>query len=145
MPVTNNVLVPLDGSTLAEAALDVASEMVRAAGGSLTLFIVTYAETAAPLREFAESEEVSTSDAAAIYLDQVADRLADDGVHVHQVTALGSNVAEEIVAHTEGTDVSMIVMTSHGRSGVGRWLLGGVTDKVIRISSVPVLVVPVRT
>lgn len=138
MAVSRNVLVPLDGSTLAECALDAARDIADV----ISLLVVTYASTAGSLREFAASEEVSAADAAAIYLDQVADRLG--GHEVRKDTVAGTNVAEEIVAYAAANDISMIVMSTHGRSGVGRWLLGNITDKVVRISPVPVLVVPAR-
>ncbi len=138
MAVSRNVLVPLDGSELAERALDAARDVAEA----ITLLVVTYATTAEPLREFAASEDVSTADAAAIYLDQVAARLS--GIEVRKVTVAGTNVAEEIVGYAEANDVSMIAMSTHGRSGVGRWLLGNITDKVVRSAPVPVLVVPAR-
>ncbi len=139
MAISRNVLVPLDGSELAECALDAARDVAEA----ITLLVVTYAATAEPLREFAASEDVSTADAAGIYLDQVAGRLA--GIEVRKVTVAGTNVAEEIVDYAGANDVSMIVMSTHGRSGVGRWLLGNITDKVVRSAPVPVLVVPART
>ncbi len=138
MAVSHNVLVPLDGSELAECALDAARDVAE----SITLLVVTYAPSAEPLREFAASEDVSTTDAAEIYLDQVAGRL--DGHDVRKVTVAGRNVAEEIVAYAAANDVTMIVMSTHGRSGIGRWLIGNITDKVVRISAVPVLVVPAR-
>ncbi len=139
MAISRNVLVPLDGSELAECALDAARDVAEA----ITLLVVTYAATAEPLREFAASEDVSTADAAGIYLDQVAGRLS--GIEVRKVTVAGTNVAEEIVDYAGANDVSMIVMSTHGRSGVGRWLLGNITDKVVRSAPVPVLVVPART
>ncbi len=138
MTVSRHVLVPLDGSELAERAIDAARDIADA----ITLLVVTYASSAEPLREFAASEQVSTSDAAEIYLDQVAGRLP--GHEVQQVTVAGTSVAEEIVTYADAHDVSMIVMSTHGRSGVGRWLIGNITDKVVRISPVPVLVVPAR-
>ena len=54
------------------------------------------------------------------------------------------NVAEAIVGYAYSNDIDMVIMASHGRSGLGRWLLGSVAEKVIRTAEVPVLVVPVR-
>ncbi len=138
MTVTRNVLVPLDGSELAEGALDA----VRDVADKLALLVVTYAPGTESLREFAMSEDVSTADAAEIYLDQVVGRLA--GREVTKAIVAGPNAAEEIVVYAEANDVTMIAMSTHGRSGVGRWLIGSITDKVVRSSPVPVLVVPTR-
>jgi nucleotide-binding universal stress UspA family protein len=80
--------------------------------------------------------------AADAYLDQVAARLGDSGVETVKTSSDGSNVAVEIVDRAGAEDVSMIVMTSHGRSGIGRWLLGSIADKVARSATVPVVIVP---
>lgn len=72
------------------------------------------------------------------------DRLASDpilqGVKVETVVAQG-NAAEKIIETSEEKNVDMIVMGSHGRSGVSRLFMGSVAEKVVRMSSVPVLIV----
>jgi nucleotide-binding universal stress UspA family protein len=142
MKSTANILVPLDGSDLAEAALDVAVEIAEPAGGRLTLFIAAEPEAAQALYSFAESEDITRAMAADAYLEQVAARMRDRGISAVMTSSDGKNVAEEIVSRADAEDVSMIVMTSHGRSGLGRWLLGSVADKVARSATVPVVIVP---
>ena len=142
MKSTANILVPLDGSDLAEEALEVAIEIAASAGGKVTLFVAADPEAAQALHSFADSEKMTRAMAADAYLDQVASRLADRGVETSSTSSDGTNAAEQIVERADAVDVSMIVMTSHGRSGVGRWLLGSVADKVARSSTVPVVIVP---
>lgn len=144
MTATSNILVPLDGSDLAEQAIDVAVDIAQPAGGSVTLFIAAEPEAARALHTFADSEDITTAMAADAYLDQVATRLESRGVRTIKTSSDGTNVAAEIVDRAAIEDVSMIVMTSHGRSGVERWLLGSVADKVARSSTVPVVIVPSR-
>jgi nucleotide-binding universal stress UspA family protein len=142
MPATSNILVPLDGSDLAEAAVDIAVEIAQPAGGTLTLFVAAEPDAAAALHSFADSEEITRAMAADAYLEQVAARVAERGVPTVTTSSDGTNVAEEIIEQATAKDASMIVMTSHGRSGIGRWLLGSVADKVARSATVPVVIVP---
>ena len=142
MKSTANILVPLDGSALAEKALEVALEIAKPAGGKITLFIAAEPEAAEALYSFAASEEMTRAMAADAYLDQVVGRLADQGVETTKTSSDGTNAAEQIVERAEAEDVTMVVMTSHGRSGIGRWLLGSVADKVARSATVPVVIVP---
>ena len=142
MPATANILVPLDGSDLAEGAVDVAVDLARPAGGKLTLFIAAEPEAAQALYAFADSEGITRAMAANAYLSQVADRVRERGVEVTQTSSDGTTVAGEIIDRAAAEGATMIVMTSHGRSGIGRWLLGSVADKVARSASVPVVIVP---
>jgi nucleotide-binding universal stress UspA family protein len=142
MTTTSNILVPLDGSKLAEAAVDVAAEIAQPAGGNLTLFVAADPEAAAELHKFADAADVTRAMAADAYLDQVATRLKGDDVEATKTSSDGTNAAAEIVDRAAAGDISMIVMTSHGRSGIGRWLLGSVAEKVARSATVPVLIVP---
>ena len=139
---TANVLVPLDGSTLAEEALDVAIDIAGPAGGVITLFVAAEPEAAAALHEFADSEEITQAMATNAYLEQVAERVKERGVQARPTSSDGTNVAAEIVDKAVDENATMIVMTSHGRSGIGRWLLGSVADKVARSATVPVAIVP---
>lgn len=142
MPATANILVPLDGSDLAEGAVDVAVDIARPAGGKLTLFIAAEPEAAQALYAFADSEGITRAMAATAYLAQVADRVRQRGIEVDQTSSDATNVADEIIDRAAAEGATMIVMTSHGRSGIGRWLLGSVADKVARSAAVPVVIVP---
>ena len=138
-----NILVPLDGSILAEEAVRVAVDIARPAGGTLTLFVAAEPEAAEALHSFADSQEITRAGAADAYLDQVAARVRTDGVDALKTSSDGTNPAVDIVERAAAEDISMIVLTSHGRSGIGRWLLGSVADKVARSATVPVVIVPI--
>jgi nucleotide-binding universal stress UspA family protein len=142
MNPTANILVPLDGSPLAEGALDVATDLVKRGGGKVTLFVAADEEAAEALHSFADSENMTRAMAADAYLDQVAGRLDDEGIETVKTSSDRRHAADEILDRADAEDVSMIVMASHGRSGVGRWLLGSVADKVARSATVPITIVP---
>jgi nucleotide-binding universal stress UspA family protein len=74
------------------------------------------------------------------YLDRIAKGLQKKGLKVGTAVLLG-RPAEEITVFAEQTDVDLIVMASHGRSGPSRWAYGSVADKVFRGSNAPVLMV----
>jgi len=144
MAATTNVLVPLDGSELAEGAVDVAVDIAEPAGGKITLFVAAEPDAAKSLYQFADSEDLTQAMATNSYLEQVAARVRDRGVEATVTSSDGTNVAEEIVSKAADENASLIVMTSHGRSGIGRWLLGSITDKVARSTTVPVVIVPCK-
>ena len=137
-----NILVPLDGSVLAEEAIRVAVDIARPAGGTLTLFVAAEPDAAEALHSYADSQQITRAGAADAYLDQVAARVRNEGVEAVKTSSDGTNPAVDIVDRAAADDISMIVLTSHGRSGIGRWLLGSVADKVARSATVPVVIVP---
>ena len=75
------------------------------------------------------------------YLDQVAGRLKAKGLEV-ETKVLEGYPAAAIAELAKETANGMVVMTSHGRSGLTRWILGSVTESVVRYSGEPVLIVP---
>ena len=138
------ILVPLDGSERAERAIPVAARLARATGGSITfLRVVTAAIDAAwsileaptLMQHAVDTEQARVMD----YLTQLATMQALAGVEIH-TRVLSGVPAQHIlaVAHTEQID--LIVLCSHGYSGMTRWTLGSVAEKVARSALVPVLV-----
>jgi nucleotide-binding universal stress UspA family protein len=138
------IIVPLDGSELAEQALDEARQLSTSVGSPLHLIRVvdTYRTQSLPatgmaldysmLAELAEEE---IEDAKA-YLEAKVRQLSDAGM---QVTGdvLHGPIARQIVAAADKDDV--IVMSSHGRTGIKRWFLGSVAEEVMRHAQCPVL------
>lgn len=140
------MLVPLDGSELAEAALEPAASVVARTGGALVLARVTGTElpigspyppeAGAALEEHAEGEVRESQR----YLDGVATRLRDGGVDVADVVVRdGATSATILDIARESADA--IAMATHGRGGLRRWILGSVSDKVLRGGDLPVLLV----
>lgn len=139
------ILVPLDGSELAEAAVDTAAEFARAFGSEVLLLGAldltagmydVYAEAFSPVDLRTQLESFLGG-----ALGRVRTRLEGEGVGVRVFLKVGIP-HEEIAEVAKEEAVDLIVMTTHGRRGLAHLLLGSVTEKVIRTSPCPVLVVP---
>ncbi|HYX51651.1 MAG TPA: universal stress protein, partial [Ktedonobacteraceae bacterium] len=138
------ILVPLDGSTRAEQALPVATQLARASSGSIILmqvakFPMDYGGgyTQAPLLTEqmieTELENVDT------YLKTVATSDALAGISIKTEAMFGQPV-QDILAVVESRQADLIVICSHGRTGLKRWALGSVAQALAHQSSVPLLV-----
>ena len=134
----SRILVPLDGSELAQVALPHAVHLAQLFQADLMLLRVAYA-AAYPGSDpvAAQRAVVAESDA---YLKAVAAGLSPQGFTLHTSVRYGY-AAEEIIAFASQEGVTLIVMATHGRSGVGRWLLGSTAEKVLRGTSVPILLI----
>ena len=146
------ILVPLDGSELAETVLPHVETIAR---GCSVVGIVLLRVCDAPsiLADYPEGKDKSwekhvermTTNAQQqcnIYLGDIEKQLKDKGFKVRTESRLGKP-AEEIVDFARKKKVDLIIMASHGRSGVSRWAYGSEADKVLRSSCVPVLLVKV--
>lgn len=132
------ILVPLDGSPLAEEAIGMAAAIARASNAHLDLLMVHEPILTGRRDDFTWSEKQIVAEQK--YLLQIAGELATGaGVHA-QETLLRGQPAELIVTRATDCDADLIVMTSHGRTGWSRVWLGSVADAVVRQSHVPVLI-----
>ncbi len=137
------ILVPLDGSPLAERALPYADALARATGASLTLMTAIEHDQdgmLARLPALRERLEHGARDQAAQYLERSAALLRAWGRTVSTLIT-GGRPAEEILDAAERLDAALIAMATHGRGGLQRWLVGSVADKVMRLSPRPTLLV----
>lgn len=135
------ILVPLDGSPLAEKALPFAVYLAEHTGGSLVL--VRAVDTWATTVHDSIEKELERTPQAEAELAAVAARLASAGLAIEQEVHPGEAAA--IIEHAAAsTDVGLIVMSTHGRGGIARWAYGSVAERVLRSSSRPVLVVPAQ-
>ncbi|HYB74474.1 MAG TPA: universal stress protein [Candidatus Sulfotelmatobacter sp.] len=128
------ILVPLDGSALAEAVLPQAMELARLHGAEVVLLRVESAPDYAVAQAAEEAQH---------YLGDVAASLREARVRVSTMVVLSGDTAGEILVQAELTAADLILMSTHGRSGVGRWMLGSVAEKVLRAAVTPVLLVRV--
>ncbi|ADJ25898.1 UspA domain protein [Dehalogenimonas lykanthroporepellens BL-DC-9] len=141
-----SILVPLDGSALAESILPQAVAIAEPAGAEVTLLRVIepldkgVRETMG--RELAARLDEVTIEEAQAYLDGIAGKLTAEGLSVRSAVITGQP-AQAIIEYVGAHAVNLIVMASHGRSGLSRWAFGSVTDKVLHRSPVPVMVGPV--
>jgi nucleotide-binding universal stress UspA family protein len=142
-PAIRHILVPLDGSMLAEQILVHATELGRMTQAEYTLlqatdpFFVGYGPEMSPIGA-EEQFLVSLQAQAQEYLDGVAARLRAEGLQV-QTTTMIEFAATAILDYARDQAVDLIALETQGRGGLARWIVGGVADKVIRSASVPVL------
>lgn len=139
-----NILVPLDGSPAAEAALEMACYLANLVSGQILLVRCTTLQIdlgyppGFPLPQSALDTE--QADCAA-YLQQHAARLQGLGFQVKSKVLPSGDPASKIVASAESHGCDAIVLTSHGRTGVPRFLMGSVAERVCRTAQCPVLLV----
>ncbi len=140
-----HILVPLDGSAFSEKALSVATAIAKSFGAKITLLhnvsTASYAYVAAPLsgeayQQMVESDVLNSSD----YLKKIEQRLHDCGVTQTETQVVeGIPTAAIQLAARKGAD--LIVMTTHGRTGLPRTIFGSVADEVVHSVKIPVLLV----
>jgi len=144
------ILVPLDGSKLAECVLPHVGGLAACLPG-VEVILVSVTERISgfrvmddysqPLGERLVPEAVGKEDREARkYLDRIAKTLEGKGIKVLTEVLMGKP-AEEIALFATNEGCDLIVMASHGRSGPSRWTHGSVTEKVFRAISAPILVV----
>lgn len=139
------VIVPLDGSETAETVIPYAVELATMMNLEIVLLracalptTVYTAEGYAPdLGELWEQIRKESQE----YLDKIGGKLRGEGLDRVSTVLLEGNAAEKIIDLAHKTPKSLIAMCTHGRTGVGRWVLGSVTDRVVRHSDDPVLVI----
>lgn len=130
--MTRTLLIPLDGSALAERALPYAVHLADAMSARVLLL-----HAASDLHMVTHlQEELDVS----VRLDRLVEPLRQRGLDASS-RILHEPTVEAIVAVARAEAADSIVMSTHGRSGIGRWLYGSVADEVIRTSTVPVLLV----
>ncbi len=132
------ILVPLDGSPLAETALPPALELAR--DHPTARLILLRAAEASTLPGVDPTEvQVRVVREAEEYLDRIAARLADQGAKNVATSVWYGQAASAIVEAAEVNKASLIVMSSHGRSGLGRLIFGSVAESVLRGTRTPIL------
>ena len=140
------IIVPLDGSKVAESALSEAEKLATLTGVELVLVrVVDYSkrdrfgdfgllyEYEAMAEALEEERELATA-----YLHEVSGRVAGEGYSV-STELVGGVAAKAIIGLAKPGD--LIVMATHGRTGMRRWFIGSVAEEVVRHATVPVLLV----
>jgi nucleotide-binding universal stress UspA family protein len=152
MKMQERILVPLDGTEVGEAIIPKLEDLILKATPKMdvevTLFkviskmnfnVLTDDERAQLPVDEKDMENLNHE--SLTYLEKVATGLRSKGITVKTMVSSG-NAAKEIVKVARGIDAHLIAMATHGRSGVVRWAIGSVTDKVIRLEGrIPVLAV----
>jgi nucleotide-binding universal stress UspA family protein len=153
-PSLKHVLLPLDGTHLAEQMIEPALELGQLMGSRFTLLRAirpvlrpdywpdggTLEGMTDTLLERARAHEKQLHDEAQRYLDGVAEHVRGRGLPVETHVLVGDQPAAAILREAKGHGADLIALETHGRRGLARLLLGSVADKVVRGSPVPVLV-----
>ena len=140
------ILIPLDGSELAEKALPHATALVKATGAELTLVTVVQLTLGAGASKIEAIPEAVAEHASAlkaealIYLEKIQRDLKTQGVTAH-LAALEGDVASAIIAVAEQKGFDLVAMATHGRSGLDRFFMGSIAEKVVRATTKPVLLI----
>jgi nucleotide-binding universal stress UspA family protein len=140
-----HILIPLDGSELAELALKDAFSIAHLSHAEVTLLHVVppiesvlATDTSHPI--FVDQQWDSQRMLALEYLTGVCKRIENGGTRINRVVEMGP-AAETIIDYAHHHPIDLIVMSTHGRSGLQRWVYGSVADKVLRGAGVPVLLI----
>jgi nucleotide-binding universal stress UspA family protein len=133
------IVVPLDGSSLSEEILDDVAPLAREAGATLHLVNVAEAFVAGAAMEFAYTA-VTLPDMSP-YLELIRKRLAGTGLNVETEALIGPS-AHSIVRYAADIGAGLIALTTHGRSGLRRVIMGSVAEQIFRTAPCPILVLP---
>ena len=141
------ILVPLDGSELSECALEHVKQ-IAAVGGPSEVILLRVVEpisindaTAWSQSGYTITDVQNKNKAGAReYLSRAADQLINQGISA-RTEVIEGRATESILDYAEKNKVELIVMSTHGRSGISRWTFGSVADRVVRHSPIPVLVI----
>jgi nucleotide-binding universal stress UspA family protein len=140
------IMVPLDGSKLAECVLPHVKAIAKLSKASVELVQViepvelpTRGGIALSIDDIKQIESHSKRDAES-YLREVVSRLKKDGIKAHLKLLFGK-VADSLVDYIQQRNFDIVIMATHGRSGISRWIWGSVAEKILHSSSIPVLII----
>ncbi|APV45380.1 Nucleotide-binding universal stress protein, UspA family [Dehalogenimonas formicexedens] len=144
-PLISKILVPLDGSGIGQAALDIVSQLAPAFNAEVVLTQVVEPVRYLPSVDGMGAYTLPIDDAeieadATTFLNRRAEALRQKGITVSTVVKTGS-AAELIMNYARDNQVDLIAMSTHGLSGLTRWVFGSVTEKIVVYGTTPVLVV----
>ena len=138
----DRVLLPTDGSGGMERVIDHAAELARVHEATLeALYVVDTASlTDLPMESSWDGLTAALEQEGETALEAIEQRVQDVDV---RATMIQGSPSRDIVAFATDQDCDLIVMGTHGRAGVDRWILGSVAERVVRASTIPVLTVHV--
>jgi nucleotide-binding universal stress UspA family protein len=141
------IMVPLDGSKLAECVLPHVEAFIEGCHVSKVVFVRVIEPAASfysgdyPISpDVLKERESDSKTAAKEYLDQVVNRFKPKETEIHSEILVG-HVADSLADFSEKNNFDLILIATHGRSGFNRWVRGSIADKVLRGANIPVLMV----
>ncbi len=142
----SKIMVPLDGSKLAECVLPHVEAIAKLSKASVELVQViepielpTRGGLALSVDDIKQIEEHSRNDVES-YLDSIVSRLKNSGIKARS-KILSGKAAERLVDYIHESTFDLVIMTTHGRSGISRWIWGSVAERILHSSSIPVLLI----
>ena len=142
----SEIMIPLDGSPLAEAALEPATELARLWDAEISLvqvvrpIILSEPNLTFP-SSYSDQATAIRRDLAQDYIKDVAERVRESGLRSTGIAVIGGAVSQTLIDLASPERVGLMVVATHGRGGLKRLVLGSVADKLIRGANVPVLVI----
>jgi len=140
------IMVPLDGSELAECVIPHVEAVAGGSSGAEVVFVRAVEpfhlrSGAAHFNEEQKKQIDAKAEAdAEEYLNGLASRLQLGGMKVRTEVLYG-NIADTLADYATGKDIDLIIIATHGRSGISRWVWGSVADRILRSACIPVLMV----
>ena len=145
------IMVPLDGSKLAECVLPHVDGFVTGCQVETIIFVrviepmpTSYLDVNPgnyeKMQKSAKLNEEERKSSAETYLKEVISRVKQDGTK-YKVDVLVGKVADSLVDYIAANEIDLVLIATHGRSGISRWVRGSVADRVLRSSRAPVLMV----
>ncbi|WP_092693594.1 universal stress protein [Halorientalis regularis] len=134
------ILVPTDGSDGAGVAVDCATDLAKTYGADLHAVSVVDTGAMAPDVQFDVIRD-QLRERAQTAVETVAEATREAGIDDTQTAVLEGRAHDAIKSYADEERIDLIVMGTHGRSGLDRYLLGSVAEKLVRTASVPVLTV----
>jgi len=138
------ILVPLDGSPLAEAALPHAQALAKSEDAEIIILrvpIVPDERFISNSPDFASAVAKKIEREARAYVNEEVSRLKSEGVKKVWGFTRDGPVPDTILAVAKETGADMIVMSTHGRTGFSRWLMGSVADRVVHCAHIPAMLI----
>ncbi len=138
-----HLLLPLECSDVEKPAVDHALELARSSDAVLHLLSVVdwglsgwdYQGGEHVVRELHSKKQN--------YLDEIREKAEEQGVDVVTEVLENRDVHDRILEYADEQEIDLVVMATHGRSGLDRFLLGSTTERVLRSSSIPMMIVPI--
>ena len=146
----NRILIPLDGSELSKLALPVGEELAAKLKVSATLFqmanMIRLYDDGTGASAYIDYTKLNEDEKKRVSAEMIAleKELKEKGLDVTNIVTSGFDAADEIIEVCKKIGVDLVVMSTHGRSGLGRWVFGNVAEKVLRHGETPLLLVHAR-
>lgn len=136
----DKILVPLDGSLFAEAALPKAVELIRNSDKATLILLRAAAATTLPGVDPTDAQVTAVREAEE-YLESVATRLRQDGITGVRTSVWYGAAAPAILEAARIANPDLIMMSTHGRSGISRLVVGSVAESVLRGTQTPIFLI----